>query len=249
MTRVIVLCLALPILTGVVGEPRSASSVRYRDDRLSVQAGGESLDQLLRLLANATGAEVVGRPEGPVEVTADFADVPLADAMRRLFGERSFSLTYERDRLRTIAFASSNPAKDGAAIGHSTADVSPTPLRISMSGGPQATLSPRLAAALGTDAATFGELMKAFVLHGDPLIRREAMREGMRLLSSSPEVSAQLLGPFQGMDGRLIAAHMRQTFGSDAEPVMKRVAAALGDPVLRDRAREVLRAINGTDVR
>ena len=243
MRNIAVLSLAVLLVTGAAVDSRAASSVRYRDDRLSVHADGESLDGLLDLLARSTGADVVGQPDGPADVTADFDDVPLADAMRRLFGERSFSLTYEHDRVRTIAFAASNLAKDDEPTGPSAAQQPPAVSRISLSGGPQATLSPRLAVALGTDAANFGELMTTFVLHGDPLVRRDAMREGMRLLSSRPELSAQLLGPFRAMDGRAVAAYMRQTFGSDAEPVMKRIVATLDDPLLRAHARQVLRAV------
>jgi len=60
---------------GRQGEP-PAPTVRYRNDKLSVDAHGVDLAAVLNAIARESGAELVGAPRAEQTITVAFDDVP-----------------------------------------------------------------------------------------------------------------------------------------------------------------------------
>src|SRR5438093_13506377 len=88
-----------PVLAAAQGSP----ILTYRSDQLSVRLEGVPLDEVLAELGRVSGAEIQGAPREPRDITAQFDDVPLPEALHRLLGDQNFILRHgERDRLRTI---------------------------------------------------------------------------------------------------------------------------------------------------
>jgi hypothetical protein len=84
------------------GEP--ACVVAYDDGRLTLHAEKVPLADVVREIGRQSGAEVVGAVRKPREVTRQFDQVPLFDALVRLLGEQNFTLRYGSEgKLRTIS--------------------------------------------------------------------------------------------------------------------------------------------------
>ncbi len=82
---------------------RSPSVLTYRNERLSVRLVGVSLEEVMTNLGRAIGAQVYGTVPQPREVSVEFDDVPLVEALDRLLGEQNYVLKYGKgDRLRAI---------------------------------------------------------------------------------------------------------------------------------------------------
>src|SRR6266478_6591959 len=85
------------------GAEGSPAIVTYRGDQLSVRLEKVPLEDVLAELGRVSGAEIQGAPREPRDITAQFDDVPLPEALLRLLGDQNFMLTYgDGDRLRTI---------------------------------------------------------------------------------------------------------------------------------------------------
>src|SRR5207253_4548593 len=120
----------------------SAPSVTYRSDQLSVRLEKVALEDVLTELGRVSGAEIQGAPREPRDITAQFDDVPLPEALHRLLGDQNFMLRYgEGDRLRTIALfggpqeprdASSTSPAAGSAGSRSPAAGSTMPQRVAV---------------------------------------------------------------------------------------------------------------------
>src|SRR5205814_8862134 len=81
----------------------SASVLTYRNDRLSVRLVGVPLAEVMADIGRASGAEIYGILPQPREVSAEFDDVPLVEALDRLLGNQNFVLKYGKgDRLHAI---------------------------------------------------------------------------------------------------------------------------------------------------
>src|SRR2546426_10731795 len=108
----------------------SPAIVTYRGDQLSVRLEKVPLEDVLAELGRVSGAEIHGAPREPRDITAQFDDVPLPEALFRLFGDQNFMLTYgEGDRLRTIElFGGPQEPRDATSTSPATGSVgSPSP--------------------------------------------------------------------------------------------------------------------------
>src|SRR5437867_12323593 len=84
------------------GEPTCV--VAYDADQLTVHAKRVPLANVVREIGRQSGAEIVGEVRKPRDVSRDFDQVPLVDALARLLGEQNFTLRYGPEgKLRTIA--------------------------------------------------------------------------------------------------------------------------------------------------
>ena len=78
--------------------------VAYDDGRLTLHAEKVPLADVVREIGRQSGAEIVGKVRKPREVTRQFDQVPLFDALVRLLGEQNFTLRYGSEgKLRTIS--------------------------------------------------------------------------------------------------------------------------------------------------
>ena len=77
--------------------------VRYAKDALTVRVTRVPVDEILGQLGQQSGAEIRGEVRDRHEITAEFEDVPLPEALHRLLGEQNFALIYgDGGRLKTV---------------------------------------------------------------------------------------------------------------------------------------------------
>jgi hypothetical protein len=94
-------------------EEASARVVRYQDDVLTVRLRNVPIDEVLRDVANQSGAEVRGQVRTRRDVTAEFDAVALPEALSRLLGDQAFALVYGSEgRLRAVRLLGS----DGVSV-------------------------------------------------------------------------------------------------------------------------------------
>lgn len=106
--------LVLPV--AAVAEPQ----VAYDGGRLSLEASAEPLDVVLGAVGAAAGLEVPVLGEAGGTYSGQLRAVPLADALRRILGARSFMLQYRPDgspeRLVVLGAASAPAAKPSPEV-------------------------------------------------------------------------------------------------------------------------------------
>src|SRR5262249_13176831 len=99
----LVVGVAWALATGQAPAEAPPVVARFDDGRLSVSATDTPIEDVVREVARVAGIEVKGAAPKPRQVTIALENVPLEDALRRLFGEQPFSLRYQGDRLSEIA--------------------------------------------------------------------------------------------------------------------------------------------------
>ena len=235
---------------------RSPSVLTYRNERLSVRLVGVSLEEVMTNLGRAIGAQVYGTVPQPREVSVEFDDVPLVEALDRLLGAQNYVLKYGKgDRLRAIKLLGGPgvPIRTAAT----PAPTTPTPApAVTASGVPKARdpggavamlddhaaipLSGRLAQALGTDAATFRQLFDAAVHDEDAAVRSDAMHAWLGALDAEPEFRDRVLQALNTLDDFTLTEMLRGLAGSRAEEIAALIAAHVRGSDLRSRARGIL---------
>src|SRR5438552_15658595 len=150
--------------------------VTYRSDQLSVRLEKVALEDVLAELGRVSGAEIQGAPREPRDITAQFDDVPLPEALHRLLGDQHFMLTYgEGNRLRRIELFGGpqeprNAGRRSPAAGPvgspSPAAGSTMPQRLAVAISilerhPPVAVAGQLAQAFGGNTATFHQLLDA----------------------------------------------------------------------------------------
>src|SRR5919198_1381887 len=128
LTRMVgraVLVVAVTVLSAgplAAGDPTCV--VTYGADRVTVHAKRVPLADVVREIGRQSGAEVVGEVRKPREVSQEFDEVPLVDALARLLKEQNFTLRYGPEgELRTIKLLGGPMAV--AAAQPAPADTSP----------------------------------------------------------------------------------------------------------------------------
>src|SRR5438876_685391 len=84
------------LLTGrnAAGDEPPERVVQYAKDALTVRVTRVPVDEILGQLGKQSGAEIRGEVRDRHEITAEFEDVPLPEALHRLLGEQNFALIY-----------------------------------------------------------------------------------------------------------------------------------------------------------
>jgi hypothetical protein len=182
-----------------------------RDDRVSATLAGAALPAVLAEIARQAGAELGGETVPAREITLELRRVAVDEALQRLLGARSFTLTYGPDgRLKRIligggpsggsaATTTATPRATSAGA-HTVEDPpggpAPTPEEISESirglnhflqGDSAVPVRGRLAEALATGSAPFREVWEAALQNPDPRVRALARRAAIKALAADPE--------------------------------------------------------------
>jgi hypothetical protein len=236
-------------LVGALAAASKPPRVEYRDDRVTVFAEDSPVKDVLEQIRRQSGAELRGEPASDAPVTVRLESVPLREALERLLGERSFTLTYgDKGALKAIELkggphAAPAPAEekkrpvamnrkqmwDGVAHVFDRADTIP--------------LSGKLAMATGSNEGHFLTLMQAASGCTDRICRREAWRAGLRALESDQEMRNAFLAATGQMDDAELAALARAMAAQTpdgAEDIVKQVIRDSRVPEVRSRARAVL---------
>jgi len=239
--------ITLAVLIAVSGwgaETTPVLDLNYHADRLTVRIQHVPTDRVAAALGKATGADVQGRFDG--EVTVAFEDVPLPEALRRLFGERTFSLKYSGGRLRTIDFAGgpSTPEPQAGNRKMTEPDAAATPFSL-VSGASDSTIpvSTHLARVLGTRLPTFAQLIEAARGNPDPRVRHKATQAAARAIDRDANLRSMLFNQLASVDDADIAMQVSQQAGGDGENWLRNFARQLRRRDLRTRTRRILREL------
>jgi hypothetical protein len=236
----------------------SPPMVTYRSDQVSVHLEKAPLEDVLAELGRVSGAEIQGMPRESRDITAQFDEVPLAEALHRLLGDQNFMLTYgDGNRLRRIELfggpqapsemSPTSPAA-GSAGSRSPAAGSTIPqsLGVAMSlleRHPPVPVTGRLAAALGGDTATFRQLFDAAMHQQDPGLRTEALRASLSAVEADADLRGRLLTVFAGVDDVTLGQALREIAGPGAEQIANHVASQAQTGELRSKALSVLQSL------
>ena len=246
-----------PSSAPAVAEP-SPPIVTYRSDQLSVRLEKVPLDEVLAELGRVSGAEIQGAPREPRDITAQFDDVPLPEALHRLLGDQNFMLRYgERDRLRTIELfggpqepreASTTSPAAGSAGAPSPAAGSKMPQSFAivlsvLEQHPPVAVTGGLAAALGGNTATFRQLFDAATNQQDAGLRTEAFRASLKAFEAEPDLRGRVLTLLAGMDEVALGQALRGIAGTQAEAIANQVATEAQTGELRSKALSVLQRL------
>jgi hypothetical protein len=233
-------------------EPAATRVIRYHDDALTVHLVKVPLSEVLDELGRQSGAQVRGQVKTPRDVSAEFQDVPLSDALPRLMGDENFALVYGTDgRLRTVKLLGA-PAPGGPAV------ASVSPLLVTTTTGPPVSpigllgmldrhapvpVSGRLAQILGSDTASMRQLLELGLHNEDPGVRAEAVRTGMQVLEGEPELRSAVVTTVTGMDEVELGNVLRGLAGDRAEEMAMHIATQTRVTELRVKASAVLQKL------
>lgn len=253
-TRVVLVAL---VLAGraVAGDP-PPRVIQYREDKVTIRVEAVPVGEVLDELKRQSGAEIRGQAPKERPVTTEFTAVPVKDALERLLGAQNFTLTYDAKGQLTLidlkgapeekrAVAAPVAAAEPARTPRSASDLAPVgwwDMRKAFDGR-AVPISGRLAEGLGSDTATYENLVQMAYGIDDPVTRSDAMRASARALDQDPQLKDALLRGLASMDDAALATYARAACRDRALEFMKRLAREVQTPELKDRARAVLRRV------
>ena len=246
------LAIALLVAGSVAAAP--LERLEYRDDRLTLRAHDTPVADVVDSLKRQSGAELRGTvPDGAV--TAALDAVPLHEALGRLLGEQSFTLTYgEGGRLKAIELkggpVAKSPSSESASASHHGGDAGKGPARwaaiaSAFNDGGSVPVSGLLRQVAGTDKASWDFVLRMTGAK-DPMVKSEAIRAGVRAVENDDDMRESLLAILRSMDDQELATFVRAMAGSindDPESIMKAIARASRDDEVRARAHDVVRQL------
>lgn len=225
--------------------------IKYAHDALTVRVtkvpAGEVLDEVLR----QAGAERRGELRNTGDITAEFEDVPLPEALHRLLGDQNFALVYTYDdRLRTVRLLGGplGPQAPGARPAAAAAPAppgrpQPTDLTSLVAGHAPVPITGHLQEAVGSPQAGLAQLIQLAVHNDDATVRSEAMRTVVSTLEQDPATRAAIVEQLNATDDVQLTAMLRGAAGERAEEVAMQVLTQSRASEIRVRASSVLQKL------
>ena len=252
---------ALALLAVLVAARAGAAepAVEYRDDLVTLRAVDVPRADVLAAVARATGAELRGQVSDPGPVTVTLDGVPLNDALHRLLGTQSFTVTYGAgDRVTTIALrggpqqATAGIAAGAAVIAASSEWQTDERLQraaATLGGVAQREIpvNGRLAAAVGTRTPTFERLAQAALVDQDPRVRVRALRSALAALEGDPELCDALAVTVTVLPPDVLVRFTREMAGEDSGEFAARVARFARTSEVRETALDVQRRLRAPE--
>jgi hypothetical protein len=228
-------------------------SVRWHDDKISVDLHEASIESVLEAIAKASGAELIGSARSDKPLTMSFEDVPVKDALERLVGAQNFTLKYDDGgKLRAIELRGGPEAKKPPKPGEPEKEIeNETPPKQyaffkAFDRREMIPVTGELQKASGKDELGWDYLGNLAIGHPDPRVRQAAMRALLKALDQDPDMKASVLTSLNAMNGQELAAFARTRTYWRAEDVVRNVLRESSDPDVRTRARDVLRELKKT---
>jgi len=253
---IVLAVLLVPILGPQSARARQPPQVEYRNDRLTLHARETPVTAILDEVKRQSGAEVRGEP-AVTSVTIDLEAVPLREALERVLGPRSFTLTYgENGRLKAIELKGGPQAATRSE--EESKRPSTPPGRKEMWDGVgrvfnnrgKVPMSPRLAEMtarfMGAEKNGFVILFRVAAGSQDRAMRRQAWRDGIRAVESDVDMRNSLIAAVGAMDDTELTTFARALAAMTpdaAEDLAKLVIRTSSTPELEARARAVLRQL------
>jgi hypothetical protein len=232
------------------GEP---PVVEYSNDRLTLHAREAPVTAVLDEVKRQSGADVRGEPAA-ASVTLDLEAVPLREALERMLGPRSFTLTYgDNGHLKAIELKGGPQA--ASVAGEAPGRSSPAPTRKEtwdgvgrvFNGRGEIPMSPRLKEMTAPFMA--GEMNGYVILFRvaggsqDRAMRRQAWRDGIKALEADVDMRNSLIAAVGMMDDTELTTFARTLAAmtpDSAEDLTKLVIRTSTTPELESRARNIL---------
>jgi len=223
--------------------------VRYDDDKVSVEARDADLGEILKALAKASGADLVGAPRAGEPVTITLEQAPIAEALERLVGAQNFTLKYDENaKLKTIELRGGQEAGQRPKVDAGpTAEGNTTPPKwlafwqaVFKQPIDPIPLSGDLKKAIGKDEVGWDYLANTAIASQDPKVRAEAVKALMKALDDDPERKAAVYASLDAMTDEELAAFARKMAHYRAEDVVRNALRESNDGEVRTRARKVL---------
>lgn len=232
-------------------KPAKAPTVRYRDDKVSVDLHEASVEVVLQALAKESGAELVGSTRAEHPLTMSFQNVPLKEALERLVGAQNFTLKYdEHGKLRAIELRggpeAAKPRKPGEPTSYSGEDTSNPKHRAFFKPFDRRDTIPisgELKKKIGKDEVGWDYLGNTAIGDQDPRIRQAALHALVKALDQDPEMKAAVLASLNAMSTEELASFARERAYYRAEDLVRNAIREIPDQELRSRARDVLREL------
>jgi len=225
--------------------------VEYRDDRLTVRLEKVPLDDVLAELARVSGGQIRGDLREPREVSAEFKDVPLSDALHRLLGNQNFALVYgsagDLRAVRLLGGPLTQSAKGptvAALVPTTTLPPSPGNLLALFARHAPVPVSGRLADAFGSNTATFEQLLNAALHNDDPAARAEGLRVFIGGVEGDAELKNAVMGSLGTMDDQALTAMVQSIAGDHASEFIAGVVTRTRDGSLRTRGSVILERLH-----
>jgi hypothetical protein len=252
---------------GTEGSPPPPSIILH-GDTVTATLARAPVGSVLKELAKQAGAEVQGEVALEREVTLELREAPVDQALKRLLGTQSFTLTYGRNgRLKRIALGGEpvttvasqeapRPAssRDAAADPGTTSgpwqpsdQVKEAVQRVGelLNENPDVPVRGRLADALGTDTLTLKDLWQAALRNENSRVRTEARRAAVKALVADPEVRVAFATSVSSLPDDALVKILRGAGGLDAQELATALARYGRSPALArtmGRALEQMRA-------
>jgi hypothetical protein len=229
-------------------------TVRYRDDKVSVDLHEASVEAVLQALAKESGAELVGTTRAERPLTMSFEDAPTKEALERLVGAQNFTLKYdEGGKLRAIELRGGPEAAKAPKPGEPTKSESEntTPAKQyaffkAFDRSDKIPLSGELKKVIGRDEVGWDYLANTAIANQDPRVRQAAMHALVKALDQDPEMKDSVMASLNAMSAEELAAFARARGHYRAEDLVRNVMRETQDQELRSRARDVLRELRKT---
>jgi hypothetical protein len=212
----------------------SGPDVRYHEGRLSVRLEHVPLDAVLAAITRETGIEVRGELREAREVSAQFDDVPLPEALDRLIASQSFVLRYGDDgRAVRVDLLRGAPATTTATVPPPALAVPAGPPNIAAltASQPAVVVSPRAAQMLGGSSLRLNRVLQGLRVE-DPAVRSEVQGIFLRAIESD----ATLRQTFRGMDAAQLTSMARTLAGPFGDEMLEYFSTRATDPMFRGKA-------------
>jgi hypothetical protein len=213
----------------------SGPDVRYHEGCLSVRLEHVPLDAVLAAITRETGIEVRGELREAREVSAQFDDVPLPEALDRLIASQSFVLRYGDDgRAVRVDLLRGAPATTTATVPAAapSAPAGPLPNIAALTASqPAVVVSPHAAQVLGGSSLTMNRVIQGLRVE-DPAVRSEVQGIFLRAIESD----ATLRQTFRGMDAAQLTSMARILAGPFGDEMLQYFSTRATDPMFRGKA-------------
>jgi hypothetical protein len=222
--RIAAVLLTLPFVASVAADTRIVPQVVVRDDAVTAKLDEVPLSAVLAGLADATGAEITGDVANPHDVSLELHEVRLDEALKRLLGGQSFTLTYGNDgKLKRIALGGASEARTSRpGAGDQQKPEVPDEMKDAMQrvtgvfqSDQAIPIRGRLAEFLGADAAPFKDIQAALKSE-DRRVRAEARRTVVTALTADPETRVALATVVGNLSDEVLVNVLRGAAGVDA---------------------------------
>jgi len=224
--------------------------IRYSDDRLSVKLTLAPVAEVIDEIGHQTGAEIRGQLAEVREVSAEFDEVPLPEALHRLLGTQNFALVYgDKGKLKALELLGA-ARTSGGPVASAPAPTTPParpPEEIVLSWLARPVPIPPgspLARVLASPTASVRQILEVGVRHDDPSVRNDAVRIALQSAESQPDVRPAVAAAVGDLDDGSLINMLRGSAGEYAEEVARLVATQTKIAPLRLKANSVLQSIN-----